>query len=158
VQGTTPKGRTIGALAAAAGVHVETVRYYERRGLLAKPRAVRGWRRYDDQALQTLRFVKRAQKLGFSLAEIAELLALRRSTRERTCARVRARAQEKLAEVDAKLRDLLAIRGALAELAAACPAEGPAGRCPILSALAGEPLREDEPVCETGAKGGCCDG
>lgn len=145
------RGRTIGELASEAGVHVETVRYYERRGLIARPRKAGGWRRYDDLALRTLRFVKRAQELGFSLAEIRALLALRTSASTRTCARVRAQADEKLAEVDAKIRDLVAIRGVLEELTRACPSDGPAQSCPILAALA-----DDTPA--TGSKGGCCGG
>lgn len=128
-------GRTIGALADAAGVHVETVRYYERRGLLPKPRRSRGWHRYDEAALRTLRFVKRAQELGFSLEEIRDLLALRATSSPRTCARVRARAEEKLATVNEKIRDLVSIRDVLAELTRACPSDG-AASCPILSALA----------------------
>lgn len=129
-------GRTIGQLADAAGVHVETIRYYERRGILPRPRRASGWHRYDEQTLQTLRFVKRAQELGFSLDEARELLALRTSASARTCARVRVHAEEKLAAVDQKIRDLLAIRGVLDELTRACPADGPAGQCPILGALA----------------------
>lgn len=143
------QGRTIGELAGAAGVHVETVRYYERRGLLSRPRRGAGWRRYDEQALRTLRFVKRAQELGFSLEEIRGLLALRSSASVRTCNRVRAQAVEKLAEVDAKIRDLVAIRAVLEELTRACPSEGPADECPILSSLsANEPTKN----------GACCGG
>src|SRR5258708_3999298 len=95
-------GRTIGKLARDAGVHVETVRYYEHRGLLKRPRRASGWRRYDDAALQVIKFVKRAQELGFSLDEVHELLSLRASTSTRTCARVRAAAESKLADVEAK--------------------------------------------------------
>ena len=136
-------GRTIGELARDAGVHVETVRYYERRGLLKQPRRGGGWRRYDDASLKTLRFVKRAQELGFSLDEVAELLSLRASTSARTCSRVRQRAEAKLADVDEKIRDLLAIRGTLDELTKVCPSDGPAGACPILGAIGGEP-----PACK----------
>ena len=128
-------GRTIGELARDAGVHVETVRYYERRGLLRQPRRSAGWRRYDDEALRALRFVKRAQELGFSLDEVHELLSLRSSTSTRTCTRVRAAAEAKLADVDAKLRDLRSIRRTLADLTRACPSDGAPGACPILGAL-----------------------
>ena len=127
-------GRTIGALADAAGVHVETVRYYERRGLLAKPRRGRGWHRYDEDALRTIHFVKRAQELGFSLEEIRALLALRTSSSARTCKHVRATAEEKLTQVNEKIRDLVAIRDVLEELTRACPSEGSVS-CPILAAL-----------------------
>lgn len=136
-------GRTIGKLAREAGVHVETVRYYEQRGLLRQPRRAHGWRRYDDEALRILRFIKRAQELGFSLDEVHELLSLRASKSPRTCARVRASAEAKLALVDAKIRDLDTIRRELALLSRACPSDGPPEACPILGALDRE--------------GGCCD-
>jgi MerR family mercuric resistance operon transcriptional regulator len=114
---------------------VETVRYYEQRGLLKQPRKSGGWRRYDDEALRVLRFVKRAQELGFSLDEVHELLSLRASKSTRTCARVRSAAETKLADVEAKIRDLEAIRRTLRELATTCPNEGTADACPILGAL-----------------------
>lgn len=142
------QGRTIGELAEAGGVHVETVRYYERRGLLSRPRRAAGWRRYDEQALRTLRFVKRAQELGFSLDEIRGLLALRSSASIRTCDRVRAQAVEKLAEVEAKIRDLAGIRAVLEELTRACPSDGPAEHCPILRSLSSSQPKN----------GACCDG
>jgi MerR family mercuric resistance operon transcriptional regulator len=82
------RGRTTGKLAHDAGVHVETVRYYEQRGLLKKPHRGSGWRRYDDdEALRVLRFVKRAQELGFSLDEVHELLAARLEESADVCAR-----------------------------------------------------------------------
>ena len=130
--------RTIGELARDAGVHVETVRYYERRGLLKQPRRASGWRRYDEEALRALQFVKRAQELGFSLDEVSQLLSLRSSSSERTCNRVRVRAEAKLADIDAKIRDLTAIRATLEQLARACPNDGPAGQCPILGAIGGK--------------------
>lgn len=133
----TNPGRTIGALARDAGVHVETVRYYERRGLLKQPWRSTGWRRYDDGALKTLQFVKRAQELGFTLVEVDELLSLRASSSARTCNRVRARAEAKITAVDAKLRDLTAIRVALEKLTRVCPNDGLPGACPILSAIEG---------------------
>src|SRR5215831_12418977 len=128
-------GRTIGRLAREAGIHVETVRYYEHRGLLKQPRRAGGWRRYDEDALRVLRFVKRAQELGFSLDEVRELLSLRSSKSPRTCARVRAAAESKLADVVAKIRDLEAIRRTLRDLSGACPCDGPAEACPILGSL-----------------------
>ncbi len=128
-------GRTIGELARDAGVHVETVRYYERRGLLKQPRRATGWRRYDDDALRLLHFVKRAQELGFALGEVHELLSLRASKSTRACARVRAAAEAKIVDVEAKLRDLDANRRTLTKLAQACPTDGPVETCPILEAL-----------------------
>lgn len=130
-----PNGVTIGALAREAGIHVETVRYYERRGLLKRPQRTRGRRRYDAEALRLLRFVKRAQKLGFSLDEVRELLALRASTSTRTCARVRAAAEAKLVAVDARIRDLEAIRSKLRKLSSACASDDLAETCPILGSL-----------------------
>lgn len=137
-------GRTIGTLARDAGVHVETVRYYEQRGLLKQPRRAGGWRRYDDEALSVLRFVKRAQELGFSLDEVRDLLSLRASKSPRTCSRVRTSAEAKLADVEAKIRDLESIRRTLRELTTTCPDEGPAEACPILGALDPKPANEGE--------------
>lgn len=125
----------------AAGVRVDTLRYYERRGLLAPPRRSRaGYREYAPEAIALVRFVKRAQALGFTLEEIEALLALRRPRRGR-CAAVHATATKKLAEIDAKLRDLAAIRAALLELTAACVADADPLRCPLLEAITAEPAR-----------------
>jgi MerR family transcriptional regulator, copper efflux regulator len=126
---------TISQLANHAQVTVETVRYYERRGLLPKPpRRAAGYRQYSQDHLAYLEFIRRAQALGFSLKEIAELLALRADPRMR-CHDVRAQAAHKLADVDAKIRALEHIRGVLERLIAECPGEGPLSACPILDAL-----------------------
>lgn len=126
----------IGELARRAGVNVQTVRYYERRGLLPDPRGRdRGYREYGPSTLERLRFIKRAQDLGFTLAEIQELLALRLG-RGAGAARVKARAQAKIREIEARLRDLERIRHALSHLAGECTAgRGPLGDCPLLDAL-----------------------
>ena len=131
-----PQGMTIGQLAREAGVNVQTVRYYERRRLLPAPaRRASGYRAYDAAALARLRFIRRAQELGFTLAEIAELLALRLDPRT-TAADVKARANRKIADVDRKLRDLERIRGALTHLAGSCRGgRGPTGECPLVEAL-----------------------
>jgi len=127
---------TISGLAEAANVNVETVRYYERRGLIRQPKKpVQGWRRYDEQVLRTLRFVKRAQDLGFSLDDIETLMKLRATDSPWACTRVRAKAREKLEEVEAKIRDLVAIRDVLSSVAEACPGEGPGSICPILDVM-----------------------
>jgi len=132
----TDSGRTISHLAEAVGVNVETIRYYERRGLIKQPtKPLTGWRRYDDAALRTVRFIKRAQQLGFSLDQIEDLMKLTASNSERTCARVRSKARAKLDEIDSKVRDLKAMREVLAELANTCPGSGPAQSCPILEAI-----------------------
>ena len=126
----------ISDLARRAGVNLQTVRYYERRGLLADPRGrAFGYREYGDATLERLTFIRRAQELGFTLSEIAELLALRVDART-TAGQVKERAQAKIAEVDAKLRDLERIRHALHHLTGACRGgRGPIGDCPLLEAL-----------------------
>lgn len=126
----------IGDLARRAGVNLQTVRYYERRGLLADPRGrAGGYREYGDATLERLTFIRRAQELGFTLAEIAELLALRVDART-TAGQVKDRARAKIAEVDAKVRDLERIRHALHHLAGRCRGgHGPIGDCPLLEAL-----------------------
>ncbi|HEX6533383.1 MAG TPA: heavy metal-responsive transcriptional regulator [Gemmatimonadaceae bacterium] len=133
---TTDAIMTIGVLARRADVSVQTVRYYERRGLLDAPRRrASGYREYDPGTLQRLRFIRRAQELGFTLAEIADLLALRLDPHT-TAADVKARAERKLADVDRKLRDLEQIKHALTHLAGRCHGgRGPTGDCPLLDAL-----------------------
>jgi MerR family mercuric resistance operon transcriptional regulator len=126
---------TISELAKAANVHVETVRYYERRGLLPEPpRQSSGYRAYPVAMVTRLRFIKNAQELGFSLAEIAKLLALRVDTIT-SCAEVRRQAEAKLVEVEQKLQALHQIQAALSDLVAACAQGGPQGECPILEVL-----------------------
>ncbi|MFL6856899.1 MAG: MerR family transcriptional regulator [Allosphingosinicella sp.] len=125
------KDVTIARLGAAAGVGVETVRYYQRRGLLAVPAGGGGVRRYGPEDLRRLRFIRRAQAAGFTLEEIGELLALDR-TGDR--ARVRALAEGRLAALDARIAELEASRAALERLRATC-ASGRKGPCPILEAF-----------------------
>lgn len=126
--------QTISKAAAAAGVHVETIRYYERRGLIARPKAVGGYRIYPDGVVRRIRFIKRAQALGFSLKECKELLSLR-SERDGVTAAMRARIERKTTEIDAKLKELRAMRKVLKQLSARCPGEGDSARCPILKSL-----------------------
>ena len=129
---------SIGQLARAAGVGVETVRFYERKGLLdAPPRKDSGYRQYDGEAVERLKFIRRAQQVGFTLKEIQELLALRDDPDARR-ADVRDRAGRKIADIDAKVRDLLAVRASLAALVASCEGDGPAADCPIITALGDE--------------------
>lgn len=126
---------TIGQVARQAGVGVETVRFYERAGLLAAPpRRESGYRQYAQDAVARIQFIKRAKELGFSLKEITELLSLRVDP-ETTCGEVKQRAEAKMANIDAKLRDLQRMKAALAELVAACSGSGPTSHCPILDAL-----------------------
>ena len=122
-------------LANRGGVNLETVRYYERRGLLPKPpRTPAGYRTFDAGAVRRLRFIRQAQALGFSLKEIKELLALRLDPRA-SCADVRRRAEAKIADIDEKLRALRAMKRALVCLTAACAGRGPVSACPILESL-----------------------
>jgi MerR family mercuric resistance operon transcriptional regulator len=126
---------TIGQVAKHAGVGVETVRFYERSGLLEAPvRRASGYRQYSQDVIRRIQFIKRAKDLGFSLKEIKELLALRVDP-ETTCSEVKARAEAKITDIDTKLRDLQRMQTALVQLAAACSGQGPTSRCPILDAL-----------------------
>lgn len=127
----------IGEVAQKAGVGVETIRFYERKGLIEQPRrpADGGYRSYSSDAVSRVRFVREAQCLGFSLDEIEELLTLRADP-ETDCADVRERAQIKLDEVNDKISRLAGIQSALENLIQECRGEGPASSCcPILDAL-----------------------
>ena len=126
---------TIGVLAKRAGVGVETVRFYERRGLVRRPvRPTVGRRSYPEEAVARIRFIRNAQSLGFTLLDIMALLALR-VTAGTSCAAVRSRAAAKLADVQQRLADLECIRVALEKLVAACPGRGALISCTILEAL-----------------------
>lgn len=125
---------TVGALARKAGVNVETVRYYQRLGLLALPdRPPRGIRRYGDEALSRVRFIRRAQQLGFSLAEIRKLMRL---GDPQSCGEARALAAEKLALVESRVADLERLRGVLEELIGRCDRRRGRVACPIIESLA----------------------
>lgn len=126
---------TIGELAAAADVNVQTVRYYERRGILAEPRRTdSGYRQYAAETAERLRFIKRAQQLGFSLEEIQELLELRVDDPS-VCAAVEATTRRKITDVEQKIRELERLNRVLQRLAASCRARTPTAECPILEAL-----------------------
>lgn len=122
---------TIAGFARQGGVGVETVRFYQRRGLLPVPRKTGGIRRYDDEDVRKLRFIRTAQTAGFTLEEIGELLALDATGDRR---RVRILAAERIAALDAKIAELQAARDRLAKLARQCAA-GTRGPCPILAAF-----------------------
>lgn len=128
-------GMTIGQLAKRAHVHVETVRYYERRGLVAEPRrTASGYRQYGEAAVARIRFIKRAQDLGFSLKEISELLGLR--IRHATaCGPVERKTRAKIELVEQKIAELQGIKRALEGVVAACQAREPTGECPLLEQL-----------------------
>ena len=124
---------TISRLAGAAGVNVETVRFYQRSGLIDEPaRPYSGYRTYEDDDVRRIRFIKRAQLLGFTLDEISSLLKLEGS---QTCASTRELAAKKLEMVEAKLSDLLAMKTALATMVSRCDSEHPSAGCPIIQAL-----------------------
>ena len=125
----------IGEVAYQAGVSVETIRYYERLGVIAEAsRSSSGYRRFDPEAVREVGFVKRAQELGFSLEEIRELLQLC-LTPTAPATMVRQRAETKLVSIEAKIADLERMRDALHSLTQACCGTGPIGDCAILDAL-----------------------
>lgn len=126
---------TIGNVAREAGVGIETIRFYEREGLIGKPpRTPSGYRQYPDDVIERIRFIQRAKGLGFSLSEIRELLAMSvRSDSE--CEDVRHRAEAKIVDIEAKIRDLDGMRRALSELTRACATGRHTDECPILECL-----------------------
>ena len=126
---------TIGALASAAGVGRETIRFYERRGLISDPpRSPAGYRRYPLNTVLRLRFIRRAQDLGFTLSEISDLLDLRVDEAS-ACGTVEARAREKLEQVETKIADLQRMSDTLSGLVHKCQAREPTSDCPILEVL-----------------------
>jgi len=145
-------GMTIGKLAAQAGVGKETVRYYQRRGLIERPqrRAGGGYPVYGPQMAERLGFIRHAQELGFSLREIEQLLELKADPAA-DCSKVRTRALEKLADVRRKLVSLERMREALEALVAACPGRGALKVCTILDALERDPgAKEARPKVKRG--------
>lgn len=133
-----PPTLTIGRAAREAGVGVDTIRYYEREGLLPTPRRTSsGYRQYGVDALAQLQFIRRAKDLGFSLDDIRELLALT-GDRERGVAGVKSRAQARLDDVEHRIGELRRMQRGLNQLIKACPGHGALGACPILKALSGK--------------------
>lgn len=128
-------GLTIGKVARGAGLAIDTVRYYEREGLLEKPaRTTSGYRHYTTNVVARLRFIRQAKELGFTLHEIKELLSLKVAP-GKSCADVKARTEAKIADVEQRIAQLNRIKRALAKLAIACSGRGPTTECPILEAL-----------------------
>jgi len=135
-----PDRMLIGAVADATDVGVETLRFYEREGLLPEPpRSDAGYRLYDAEAVRRVRFIRKAKELGFTLSETKELLELR-VTDTSVCDDVQDRAQQKIAAVEGRIRELERIRRVLTDLVAACAARSETSECPIL-----EVLHDDEP-------------
>ena len=125
----------IGEVAAKSDVNIQTIRYYERRGLLPiPPRTGSNYRLYSEEAVRSVRFVQRAQDLGFTLKEIKELLALK-IVSGATSAKVRMRAEVKLVDIEERIRVLRAMRKSLRRLTAACSGRGSVSECPILDSL-----------------------
>lgn len=130
-----PQELTIGRVAKLANVNVETIRYYQRRGLLDQPeKPLGGCRRYPMQVVERVRFVKRAQALGFALEEISSLLKLEGAS---ACAETLALAVQKLELIQRKIEDLTSMRRALSGLVRQCDRGEPANGCPIIKALSG---------------------
>lgn len=128
-----PQNYTIARLAGAAGVHVETIRYYQRLKLVSEPpRPVGGIRRYSDADAERLRFIKRAQVMGFTLEEIRSLIALQA---RRSCRATRDLAAIKLNLVDGRIRELRDLRKELARLIADCDANTQDTKCPVIQRL-----------------------
>jgi len=126
---------TIGRLARQAGVNLQTVRYYERRGLLQRPpRSASGYRLFPLETGRRLRFIRRAKELGFSLAEIRELLSLRVSPAAKS-ADIPKRAEAKIADIEAKIRSLDSMKKTLQKLTRVCKGCGPIAKCAILESL-----------------------
>ena len=127
---------TIGRLAKQAGVNIDTIRYYERNGLIPEPaRRPSGYREYGSTDVARLRFILRAKDLGFTLAEIGELLSL---SADRDVKGVKRRAEERLGQVEHKIKELQRVRRGLKTLIEACPGHGDLERCPIIAALSEE--------------------
>lgn len=133
----TTKGKkelslTIGEVAKQSGVGIETIRFYEREGIIAEPpRRESGYREYDYEVITRIRFIRRAKELGFSLKEISELMKLKVDPRA-NCSGVKKRAEAKLEEIENKIRDLKRMQKILNEVAVACVAAKPISDCPIL--------------------------
>jgi MerR family mercuric resistance operon transcriptional regulator len=126
---------TIGQLARAGGVGVETIRFYEREGLIAEPPRLRsGYRQYPPSAVRRVRFIRRAKAVGFTLSEIQDLLALRVNA-DKSCAYVRDLARAKRLDIKRRIAELQHMGAALARLCRACRGRGPTSECPLLDAL-----------------------
>ena len=135
MEGAKTKPLTIGRLAQEVGINLETVRFYERKGLLPKaPRSTSGYRLFPADSARRLRFIKRAQELGFSLNEIRDLLALRLSPRT-TSKEIRKRTEAKIADIEGKIKSLDSMRKSLFKMVRACSGCTPLSECPILESL-----------------------
>jgi len=126
---------TIGKLAKKAQVNTETIRYYERRGLISRPpRPLSGYRQYPDEAVKRIDFIKHAKELGFSLKEIGDLLSLRVDPTT-SCSDIKIRTETKIEAIEEKIKTLKKMKNALVDVSRACSGRGPISECPILEAL-----------------------
>ena len=138
---TASSSLTIGVVAKRVGVAIDTIRYYEREGLLPEPqRRASGYRSYGEGTITQLRFIRRAKQLGFTLEEIRELLALS-VDRQRGVKAVKKRAQQRLAAIEQRILELQRVRDGLAQLVESCPGHGAPEHCPILRALSTEEVK-----------------
>jgi len=128
-------GLKIGEVAERGGVNLQTIRYYEREKLLpAPPRLSSGYRVYPDQTVRRVRFIKRAQEIGFTLAEIRGLLAIRIDA-DRDSSEVRTLAQAKITDIEMKILTLQQMKGVLSRITERCSGCGPPSECPILESI-----------------------
>ena len=135
---------TISRAAKAAEVSVETIRFYERRALISQPiTPVRGYREYDPETIEQIRFIRHAQEIGFSLSEIQELMTLHTDP-DGDCSDVRLRAVAKLDDVNIKIERLRRVQDALETLIAACPGKGAVSSCSILNEITKHAPRPDD--------------
>ncbi len=126
---------TIVKLAKKAQVNIETIRYYERRGLISRPpRPHSGYRQYSDEIVKRIGFIKRAKELGFSLKEIGNLLSLRLDP-STSCSDIKGRAEKKIEQIEEKIKTLQKMKKALVAVSRTCSGRGPTSECPILKAL-----------------------
>lgn len=126
---------TIGQVAGTSGTGIETIRFYEREGLIEKPpRTESGYRKYRPDVIPRLRFIRQAKALGFTLKEIKELLSLKLNTGT-NCGEVRSQAEKKILDIEGRIDSLQRMKRALAKLTNVCPGSGPTSECPILEAM-----------------------
>lgn len=126
---------TIGRAANAAGVKIDTIRYYQRIGLIVEPVLPQGGqRKYGDEVVRRVKFIKRAQTLGFSLEETSSLLSFEQAT---NCSQTKSLAEHKIKEIDSRIADLRRMKKTLGDLSKRCEADGEASHCPIIDSLAG---------------------
>lgn len=126
---------SIGQAAKITGISVEAIRFYEKQGLVSVPnRTAAGYRQYSPETIKRIRFILHAKDAGFTLKEVADLLALRQSSRD-SCSKIKQRAQMKLQDVESRLNDLHMVRDALSNLVAKCDDKEKMGACPIIEAL-----------------------